>query len=150
MKKEITVLVARSLLFLLFIYASVSKLVNIPQFKGQMFKQPFPHWMGYALMVIIPVAEIVVAVSLFFDKSARKALMGSIILMVLFTGYIIAILSNAFGRIPCSCGGIIEKFNWSQHLIFNFLFLSIAILGFVLIKNKKREANSNFRNIVVS
>ncbi len=52
-------------------------------------------------------------------------------LMIAFTGYIIAI--TQFSQyIPCSCGGILEKLGWTEHLIFNIVFDLLAIVAILL------------------
>jgi hypothetical protein len=56
--------------------------------------------------------------------------------MLAFTVYTVAILLHAFKYIPCSCGGVIRKLTWPQHLFFNLFFVGISILGIML---KKRD-----------
>jgi len=143
MKRDLIITASRSLLILLFFYASVSKLVDIPLFKRQMEAQPFPHWLALSFMVLVPLSEIVLAVLLMIEATSKKALLASSILMALFTLYIGAILLNFFGRIPCSCGGVIQKLDWPQHLIFNIIFLTIAISGYLSARqpvNLKRKS----------
>src|SRR5690606_14703009 len=45
--------------------------------------------------------------------------------MVMFTAYIFIIL-NFSDFVPCSCGGVLEKMSWTQHLIFNVVFIILA------------------------
>ena len=45
--------------------------------------------------------------------------------MVMFTAYIYLIL-NYSDFIPCSCGGVLEDLSWTQHLIFNIVFIFLA------------------------
>ncbi len=51
--------------------------------------------------------------------------------MAMFTGYIIIILNYA-ERIPCSCGGILNKMGWHDHLIFNIFFTALGVTGVLL------------------
>jgi len=59
------------------------------------------------------------------------ALYAAFSLMVMFTAYIAFIL-NFSDYIPCSCGGILEKMSWKEHLIFNSGFVIIALIGIAL------------------
>ncbi len=59
------------------------------------------------------------------------ALYSALALMSLFTAYIIAIL-NFSDTIPCSCGGVLEKMSWNEHLVFNIIFMLMAIIAIVL------------------
>jgi uncharacterized membrane protein YphA (DoxX/SURF4 family) len=58
-------------------------------------------------------------------------LYASFFFMILFTGYIVAILRFS-SYIPCSCGGILQKMSWTQHLIFNIGFLLLAVIAILL------------------
>jgi hypothetical protein len=49
----------------------------------------------------------------------------SFALMTLFSVYIL-VITNYSSNVPCSCGGILEKMTWNQHLIFNLAFLVFA------------------------
>src|SRR5690606_10893575 len=48
--------------------------------------------------------------------------------MVAFTVYIYLIL-NYSDFVPCSCGGILEKLGWTEHLIFNAAAVLLSIVG---------------------
>jgi len=132
MKKDFIVTICRSLLILLFLYASVSKIVDPALFKRQMFNQPFPRWMAWGLLFIIPSSEIIISVMLMFEKTARQGLKISSILMALFTFYTALILLHFFSYVPCSCGGVIQKLTWPQHLVFNIVFTGLAVMGYLI------------------
>jgi hypothetical protein len=36
--------------------------------------------------------------------------------------------------LPCSCGGIISSLSWRQHIIFNGVFILLAITGIIFSK----------------
>jgi len=137
MKRKIIIEIISSLLILLFLYASVSKWLAFKTFIGDMNNQPFPNWMTPYLVTIIPVAEVLIAIRLIFEKTRVPALYASFVLMMAFTIYTIAVLSHAFRYVPCSCGGVIKKLTWPQHLFFNLFFVSISLMGIWL---KKRDA----------
>lgn len=136
MKRKIIIEIISSLLILLFLYASVSKWLAFKIFIGEMNNQPFPNWMTPYLVWSIPFIEVFIAIGLIFEKTRVPAFYGSLVLMTAFTVYTVAILLHAFKYIPCSCGGVIRKLTWPQHLFFNLFFVSISLLGIWL---KKRE-----------
>ena len=140
MKRKIIIEIISSLLILLFLYASVSKWLDFKLFIGEMNNQPFPNWMTPYLVWSIPIIEVIIAIGLIFEKSRTPALYASLLLMLAFTIYTVAILLHAFRYIPCSCGGVISKLNWEQHLVFNLVFLLLALLGFG-IELKERRCN---------
>ena len=136
MKRKIIIEIISSLLILLFLYASVSKWLAFKLFIGEMNNQPFPNWITPFLVWSIPFIEVLIAVGLIFEKTRVAALYVSLFLMLAFTVYTVAILLHAFKYIPCSCGGVIRKLTWPQHLFFNLFFVGISILGIML---KKRD-----------
>jgi putative oxidoreductase len=136
MKRKIIIEIISSLLILLFLYASVSKWLAFRTFIGEMNNQPFPNWMTPFIVWSIPFIEVLIAIGLIFEKTRVQSFYASLILMLAFTIYTVAILLHAFKYIPCSCGGVIRKLTWPQHLFFNLFFVGISILGIIL---KKRE-----------
>jgi hypothetical protein len=136
MKRKIIIEIISSLLILLFLYASVSKWLAFKVFIGEMNNQPFPNWMTPYLVWSIPSIEVLIAVGLIFEKTRVPAFYASLALMSAFTIYTVTILLHAFRYIPCSCGGVIRKLTWHQHLYFNLFFVGISLLGIWL---KKRE-----------
>jgi hypothetical protein len=136
MKRKIIIEIISSLLILLFLYASVSKWLAFKTFIGEMNNQPFPNWMTPFLVWSIPFIEVLIAIGLIFEKTRVQSFYASLFLMLAFTIYTVAILLHAFKYVPCSCGGVIRKLTWPQHLFFNLFFVGISILGIIL---KKRE-----------
>jgi putative oxidoreductase len=145
MKRKLVIEILSSLLILLFVYASVSKWLDFKTFIGQMDNQPFPNWMTPALVWIIPITEVLIAVLLMFGKTQLLGFRASFVLMMLFTIYTVLVLAKVFGRIPCSCGGVIEKLSWNQHLVFNLFYVGVALTGIVL--RKKEMAQVQYKPI---
>jgi len=131
-----------SLIFL-FLYAAASKLFNLSQFTYDMHNQAFKqHWIKDFLIVFIPASEILICIALFIDRTRRAGLIASLVLMMLFTLYTFLVLIHTFPRVPCSCGGIIRKLTWPQHLAFNLFFVGVAAYGLWL-NRKIRKQPSN-------
>lgn len=118
------------LLVILFLYTAVSKFVDFDSFARDLNSQPFPNSLTPILKWILPILEIGIAITLFFERTKRIGLYMSLTLMSLFTIYTALVLFNFFDDVPCSCGGVITHLTWTQHLIFNLFFviiISIAI-----------------------
>lgn len=131
------------LLFILFVYAATSKLIDFKRFSFQMDSQPFDDYFTPWLVFGVPLTEFVIAAMLIFKRTLLAGLWASLILMLLFTGYIILIKLNYFGKIPCSCGGVISQLSWTQHLFFNLFFVLISIAGIVLRRKQLQASQHN-------
>ena len=122
-----------SILFiLLFVYAAVSKLVDFANFQAQLGQSPMLTYFAKSISFLVPGAELLLSIGLAFNRYRLIAFYGVLGLMSAFTMYIITIL-NFSDYIPCSCGGILENMGWTTHLIFNMLFVVLAIIGILLI-----------------
>ncbi len=49
--------------------------------------------------------------------------------MASFTVYIGLVLTGLFGRVPCSCGGVLSSLGWEAHFLFNVCILALAVIG---------------------
>jgi uncharacterized membrane protein YphA (DoxX/SURF4 family) len=123
---------------LLFVYAAVSKLLDFENFQIQLGQSPllsaFASWVSW----LVPTIELIIVLLLLYPKWRVIALLTAFSLMVMFTAYIFIIL-NYSSFVPCSCGGILEKMGWTEHLIFNIFFVILAILGLLLEKQKNHN-----------
>lgn len=135
-KKETILTIITAIIAVLFFYASFSKLIDYDKSNGQMHNQVFPSFIASILTWLIPAVEIVLMFGLLFPTTRIKALRASLILLIIFTLYITIVMTGVFGRIPCSCGGILENISYGTHLIFNLFFIAIAILGLLIENNK--------------
>jgi hypothetical protein len=127
------------LFIFLFLYAAVSKLLDFETFNVQLAQSPLlSAYVGFIAWAV-PGIEILIACLLMFERFRMVALYASFTLMVMFTAYIYIIL-NFSDFIPCSCGGVLEKLSWSQHLIFNVFFILLAGVAvfFTVRKNTKK------------
>jgi uncharacterized membrane protein YphA (DoxX/SURF4 family) len=123
--------------FLLFLYAATSKLLDFQKSELQMSKSPIITDFAFILVWLVPLLEIIIAALLIVKKTVMLGLYASLGLMSMFTAYIIAIL-NFSDTIPCSCGGVLEKLGWTEHLIFNIIFIIMAIVA-ILTQTKISE-----------
>lgn len=139
LKKAFIVDLICFLFILLFIYASVSKLLDYEKFVVELNKSPLLTAFAKWVAIIIPAIEILLAVFLSTNKLRLIGLYGSFSLMVVFTAYIIAITHFA-EYIPCSCGGVLQNMTWNQHLVFNIAFILLGIVGVMLHAKKEQPA----------
>ena len=135
-KKQVTLECISALLILLFLYASLSKFMDFKTFTGEMNNQPLPDSWTPFLVWFIPCTEVALSIALIFERTRLLGLYGSLVLMGLFTIYTSIILLHFFAYVPCSCGGIIKRLTWRQHLAFNLFFVALSISGVIIQRRK--------------
>jgi uncharacterized membrane protein YphA (DoxX/SURF4 family) len=116
---------------LLFTYAATSKLLDFENFRIQLGQSPLLSSFAGWILFAVPALEILIAILLLIQNFRLFGLFAAYMLMVLFTAYIYIIL-NYSAFVPCSCGGVIQKLSWSQHIIFNGCFILLAGIAVVL------------------
>jgi uncharacterized membrane protein YphA (DoxX/SURF4 family) len=128
MKKKMILESIVVLLILLWAYAAFSKLFIYPLFQSQLVSHPL--LMDYAGLVawLVPAVEIVIALCLIIPRTQPVGLYASVTLLFLFTAYIIYTFLF-YPHKPCSCGGIIGKLSWRWHILFNVIFMILAVMG---------------------
>ncbi|TDQ08471.1 MauE/DoxX family redox-associated membrane protein [Pedobacter metabolipauper] len=129
--KEISVNIICSLGILLFLYAAVNKLVDYEKFQVQLGLSPILFPFSDIIAWFIPIVELIIALLLLIPRVTLIGLYAFYTLMVVFTIYIFIIL-NYSENIPCSCGGILEEMGWKTHLIFNIVFVIMALAGIIM------------------
>ena len=117
--------------FLLFLYAASSKLMAYDRFQLQLSKSPITTDYAHILVWLVPALEVFISLLLVLPRNVLPGLYATFTLMCLFTAYIFAIL-NFSEHIPCSCGGVLEQLGWTEHLIFNLVFLILAVAGILI------------------
>lgn len=134
-----TIIAIISYLFVfLFIYAAISKLLDYNDFSIKIGQSPLLSPFAGYVAIGVPVIELIIALGLLLPSWRITSLFASLCLMTAFTVYIFIIL-NFSSFVPCSCGGILEKLGWTEHLIFNLVFVVLAIVGLVLSENHAND-----------
>lgn len=141
LKRTIPSIVAL-LLVVLFLYTGISKLMDYTVFKEQIAESPILAPVAPFVAWALPLVEFAVAIALFIPAWRLWGLYASSVLMLLFTGYIAAILSFS-EELPCSCGGILQEMSWQQHLVFNITFTLLAILSAILERKRRKAKNTD-------
>ena len=116
---------------LLFIYAAASKMLDFENFQVQLAQSPllsaYAGFVSYGVIIL----ELAIVGLLCFHASRLLGLYASFAIMIAFTVYIFLIL-NYSDFVPCSCGGILEKMGWTEHLIFNIGCVFMAGVAIIL------------------
>lgn len=133
--------IIQMLLIALFMYAAMTKLFDYREARHQMLNQVFPKQVAILFIWLVPLAEILICLLINIKKTRLLGLYCYLIIMCSFTVYIILVMNNLFGRIPCSCGGAIDTLKWSEHLLLNLTFILLAILSIILTKRERRLKN---------
>lgn len=148
MKRSTIVEIISVLFVILFLYTGISKLMEYAVFKKQVAEspilKPFAWWIAWG----IPLTEFAVAVLLLLPRWRLRGLYSALGLMLLFTGYIIAILGFS-EHLPCSCGGVLESLSWRAHLIFNSVFIILASAG-ILVKKQLHKRTGESQSLIIS
>lgn len=136
MKRKIVPEIISFLLIVLFVYAAVSKMIEFKKFSVQIGKSPLLTDVAPFVAWFIPTIEIVASLLVAFPRTRLMGLYVSFTLMVMFTAYIVAIL-NFTDDVPCSCGGVLEALGWTEHLIFNIVFIVLSVAAITLSSRKR-------------
>ena len=125
---------------ILFCYAAISKVLDFENFQSQISESALLNRFSDFLSYIIIVVEFLISGLLCYRKTRSIGLISSVVLMLFFTGYIALILSTS-DNLPCSCGGILEKMSWLQHLYFNIGCVSLSVIALGLNLKYSRPAD---------
>lgn len=145
MSRKIVLEIITLLFIILWVYAAVSKLSEFETFKYQLGKSPFISDMVELIAWSLPGAELIIALMLIVESTRLIGLYLSFFLMVLFAGYIYAMLHHSY-YVPCSCGGILSIMTWEQHIVFNIAFVFASIIAILIYQG---NVNTDKRTIKI-
>ena len=126
---------------LLFLYTAFNKLFLFEPYIRELRQSPSLSMLAIPLSVIVPGAEIIISVLLFFERTRKWGMYGALSLMTLFTIYVGCVLVFTQER-PCQCGGMIRELSWGQHMIFNLFFVTLGVIGVLLMRSENAEKRS--------
>jgi len=124
-------------ILLLFLYTAVSKLLDYQNFKSVLIMSPLLRPFAGIIAWALPVGEIGIVLLLLFQKTKIKGLYTAFITLVVFTIYIIYMVTFT-PRLPCSCGGVLKSLTWSQHIVFNLFVLLLTAIAILLSRKIKK------------
>ncbi|WP_026704728.1 MauE/DoxX family redox-associated membrane protein [Flavobacterium soli] len=129
---------------LLFTYAATSKLIDHENFRVQLGQSPLLSAFAAELALGVPLLELLLAGILLSTRWRFAALLGSLTLMAMFSAYIHIILHHS-PFVPCSCGGVLEKMTWHQHLTFNLAFVLQGAAALLIMPSETTKPQWRFK-----
>ncbi len=118
-------------LLCLWIYVGSKKVFTYTEFRASMIRQPFEDQYGVMLSYLLPAVELALGVLFIFEGTKRFGFWLTLLLMLVFSGYVILALRDTWGGIPCDC--ILEfPISWKAHLWVNGLITIGCIVGLLL------------------
>ena len=133
--KKIVIETICLLYILLFVYAALSKLLDFENFSIQIGQSPLLSAYAGIVAPLVIAVELVIVALLSTRTTKRVGLYSALFLMGAFTVYIYIILHYS-EFIPCSCGGILEKLGWTEHLIFNIGFILLGLTALLILEGR--------------
>jgi len=131
---------------ILFFYTGISKLTAYEEMKDGLadvhLLKPFAPVIAFTL----PWVEFAIVILMIIPRWRLKGFYSAFGIMTLFTIYIIGLLSFT-EKLPCSCGGVIGKLSWPQHIILNLVFIAMAVTGIYLERLQKKGIQKNLSTI---
>lgn len=130
---------------LLFVYAALNKLLDFENFQVQLGQSPLLSAFAELVSYTVPAVEFIIAFMLLTVRLRYAGMHAAFSLMVMFTAYIFIMLHFS-PFVPCSCGGVLEKLSWNQHLIFNIVFVVLMLIAILLYRtNELAPRTLNFK-----
>lgn len=123
---------------ILFLYTGISKIIEYSEFEEQLVNSPILGFAATPIALLLPWIEFTLVLMLLVPRWRLKGFYATLILMILFTAYIIGLFSIT-KELPCSCGGIIALLSWKQHLVFNSIFVLLNVFAIKLQRREKEE-----------
>lgn len=117
-----------NLLILLYCYTAISKLINYEVFKANLRRSPLIDQGADTIAWLLPATELIVVLLLFFEQTRKAGMYASLILLILFTTYLLYMVLFV-ADLPCSCGGVLSKMSWKQHIFFNLFFIVLNLIS---------------------
>jgi uncharacterized membrane protein YphA (DoxX/SURF4 family) len=149
MKKTTVIEITTILYIILFLYTGISKLMDYSIFKEHIATSPLLAPIAKPIAESLPFVEFFVVILLTVPRWRLKGFYAALSLMMLFTIYIIGILSFD-DQLPCSCGGVLAEMSWGQHIIFNCGFIAMAIIGIIFQKKMQKTNREQISSIALS
>jgi hypothetical protein len=133
--RKVMIDIISAMFIFLFIYTALSKFYTHKLFTQTLEETPLIGGIAIYIAISVPLIELLASLLLLIPRTRKLGLYSTLGLMLIFTLYVGYMILFTPGR-PCTCGGVIEKMTWIQHLLFNIAFTLLA-LGGVLMSNYK-------------
>jgi len=130
-RKALIIEIITAAFVVLFVYAALTKLIDYDKSRLQLGQSPVLTQFAGVVVWLVPVIELFIALLLSTTRFRLLGLYASFTLMVMFTAYIV-VITRFSDYVPCSCGGVLEKLSWNQHLVFNIVFVGLGAISILL------------------
>lgn len=130
-KKDLLIEIISAAFVVLFVYAASTKLLDYDKFRLQLGQSPILTGFAGIIVWLIPGVELLIAFMLTSSRLRLQGLYMAFTLMVMFTAYII-VITRFSDYVPCSCGGVLEKLSWNEHLVFNIVFVLLGAIAILI------------------
>ncbi|MFC6102845.1 MauE/DoxX family redox-associated membrane protein [Olivibacter domesticus] len=134
--KEIILWIISILIALMWAAAAFGKLKDLEDFQFQLGQSPLLQDFEEILTWVVPYGELLLTVVLIYPATRLFALYTSVFLLWLFITYIVALLRFSYD-VPCACSGFAEGLSWKGHVVFNIVFMVLAIIAIFILEDKK-------------
>lgn len=134
---EITVDILVYLFILLFVYTATSKIYGFREFNSVLYSIPLFGSAHFILAVLIISLQLVIGFLLIIPSTKSLGLYATLILLVIFTVYLIYMVSFA-ATLPCSCAGISANLTWKNQIWLNIILIVLAGFGILTNQYKKQ------------
>lgn len=139
---------AAALLIFIFLYAALLKIFQPVAYISKMSHLPILNEIHNSFLWVVPISELIIVLLLCWPRYRELGFLLSLALLLFFALYIAGLYIFA-KRMPCSCGGILEKMSWPQHIVFNITAMLISFWGWWQESSKRFIAiNRQSRNPV--
>ena len=136
MKKRSTITETISAIFIfLFVYTALSKIFTFHLFAQTLKETPLIGGIAIYIAILLPAVELILSLLLLIPRTRRFGLYSTFALMLVFTLYLGYMILFTPQR-PCTCGGVLEKMTWTQHLIFNIFFTILSLIAILMKPHK--------------
>lgn len=130
----------RYICLFLFAYTAYAKIIDHDRFLHSLTRVHLISGFAVLISFLVPAVEVLVVILLIIPRTLKIGLSLFTLIMSAFTIYIISAMIWE-PKLPCHCGGAIEKLSWGQHIWFNLAFILLASEGLWLIKSSKSFKN---------
>lgn len=142
MKRTFVIDVISSILLLVFLYTSISKLMAYDKFRSVLSDSPLLRPYSKVLAWLLPATEISIVILLFIPPLRLKGLISSFILISFFTFYLTYVVLN-HPKLPCNCGGVLSSLSWKHHILLNLLLIVMTVTGIIMYRKQKNLVNKS-------
>jgi hypothetical protein len=137
----------KAIFIFLFVYTAVSKLLDFQSFSIVLRHSSLIGKTAPVIAILLPLTELLVALLLLIPHTLKLGLYIFLSLLILFTLYLVYMLLFS-PSLPCTCGGVFKYMSWQHHLVFNLVFISLAILATRLYHKSNNPVTLTNKNFI--